>query len=89
MNKKYSKKELIEMINATTTTDELSELAELINGISMNDKDREDLDVEILSQCDYLVYIEAYCYTEPDEKDYGPSNPWDAPGMKVSDFIRI
>ena len=23
------------------------------------------------------------CY----EKDYGPSNPWDAPGMKVSDFI--
>ena len=22
------------------------------------------------------------------EKDYGPSNPWDAPGMKVSDFIK-
>lgn len=21
------------------------------------------------------------------EKDYGPSNPWDAPGMRVSDFI--
>lgn len=21
------------------------------------------------------------------EKDYSPSNPWDAPGMKVSDFI--
>jgi hypothetical protein len=21
------------------------------------------------------------------EEDYGPSNPWDAPGMKVSDFI--
>lgn len=20
-------------------------------------------------------------------EDYGPSNPWDAPGMKVSDFI--
>lgn len=20
--------------------------------------------------------------------DYGPSNPWDAPGMSVSDFIR-
>lgn len=19
--------------------------------------------------------------------DYGPSNPWDAPGMKISDFI--
>ena len=22
------------------------------------------------------------------EDDYGPSNPWDAPGMRVSDFIR-
>ncbi len=21
------------------------------------------------------------------EKSYGPSNPWDAPGMKISDFI--
>lgn len=21
------------------------------------------------------------------EKDYGPGNPWDAPGMRVSDFI--
>lgn len=21
------------------------------------------------------------------EKDYGPSNPWDAPGMRISDFI--
>ena len=20
--------------------------------------------------------------------DYGPSNPWDAPGMSISDFIR-
>ena len=23
-----------------------------------------------------------------DEQEYGPSNPWDAPGMSVSDFIR-
>ena len=22
-----------------------------------------------------------------DRRDYGPSNPWDAPGMRVSDFI--
>ena len=27
-------------------------------------------------------------YRWSDEKDYGPSNPWDAPGMKISDFIR-
>ena len=23
-----------------------------------------------------------------DDPDYGPSNPWDAPGMRPSDFIR-
>ena len=22
------------------------------------------------------------------EEDFGPSNPWDAPGMKPSDFVR-
>lgn len=22
-----------------------------------------------------------------ESEDYGPSNPWDAPGMKISDFI--
>ena len=25
--------------------------------------------------------------TKQVEKDYGPGNPWDAPGMKISDFI--
>lgn len=26
--------------------------------------------------------------SEIDEPEYGPSNPWDAPGMRPSDFIR-
>ena len=26
-------------------------------------------------------------YLDRDERDYGPSNPWDAPGMKISDFL--
>ena len=26
-------------------------------------------------------------YTSSTARDYGPSNPWDAPGMSVSDFI--
>ena len=30
-------------------------------------------------------YDEDFCDWE--EKSYGPSNPWDAPGMKISDFI--
>lgn len=29
-----------------------------------------------------------YLTDEPGfSRDYGPSNPWDAPGMRVSDFI--
>lgn len=28
------------------------------------------------------------CYTpSATSRDYGPSNPWDAPGMSISDFI--
>lgn len=26
-------------------------------------------------------------YLDRDSRDYSPSNPWDAPGMRVSDFI--
>lgn len=26
-------------------------------------------------------------YLDRGSRDYGPSNPWDAPGMRVSDFI--
>lgn len=47
-------------------------------------------------KADLLDYLD-YCLIPNDyhedlfhssyEKDYGPSNPWDAPGMKVSDFI--
>lgn len=28
------------------------------------------------------------CEYGVDDSDYGPSNPWDAPGMNISDFIR-
>lgn len=33
-------------------------------------------------------YYEEDYYDEWEDEDYGPSNPWDAPGMQVSDFIR-
>ena len=32
--------------------------------------------------------LERYNRKHGIEKEYSPSNPWDAPGMKVSDFIR-
>ena len=42
---------------------------------------------------DFNDYFPSYDEYEEDcemeyEKDYGPSNPWDAPGMKISDFIK-
>ena len=33
-------------------------------------------------------YFEDDFEEEYEDEDYGPSNPWDAPGMSVSDFIR-
>ena len=36
---------------------------------------------------DFERAYESYYGTYDEEKSYGPSNPWDAPGMKISDFI--
>ena len=38
---------------------------------------------------EYLGEIEGYdgYHCNEEGRDYGPSNPWDAPGMKISDFI--
>ena len=30
---------------------------------------------------------EEYEYTSSTHGDYSPSNPWDAPGMSISDFL--
>ena len=44
----------------------------------------------------YIQEVDSYEYTETNDEDYtpsaengdySPSNPWDAPGMKLSDFI--
>ena len=45
-----------------------------------------------LKMCDGFEEDYAYCldpdYHKYSSRDYGPSNPWDAPGMCVSDFIK-
>ena len=49
-----------------------------------------------LYEAPYMNTEDDYCDDEPEHEpyirssaygDYGPSNPWDAPGMSVSDFI--
>ena len=52
-------------------------------------------DIENASDCDFYEYEdkERWCsrddyYTPSSTRgDYSPSNPWDAPGMSIHDFI--
>jgi hypothetical protein len=39
-----------------------------------------------VDESDYDDYEEEYIPSSS-RRDYGPSNPWDAPGMSVKDFI--
>ena len=43
------------------------------------DEDSYDEDEELFDDEDYVP--------SSSRRDYGPSNPWDAPGMSVKDFI--
>ena len=47
-----------------------------------NDESVICLDTEDLEEC----YEEQYV-PSAENGDYGPSNPWDAPGMSIKDFI--
>ena len=47
----------------------------------------EKTEAEAEEEFDELAYAE-HLYCSADDGDYGPGNPWDAPGMCVSDFIR-
>ena len=44
------------------------------------DDDEEDIDDDVWDMYDYYT-------PSASRHDYGPSNPWDAPGMSVKDFI--
>lgn len=87
MAKRYTQEELIAFINRADDFDKLATARDFIDKLTyLSDEDREELHNECLMQGDYL---EARAYQDDGGwgEDYGPSNPWDAPGMKVSDFI--
>lgn len=87
MAKRYTQEELIAFINRADDFDKLATARDFIDKLSyLSDEDREELNNECLMQGDLLeqrLWRDDWGW----EKDYGPSNPWDAPGMKVSDFI--
>lgn len=89
MAKRYTKDELIAFINRADDFDKLATARDFIDKLSyLSDDDREELHNECLMRGDLLEQrMFGLEYDSGWEKDYGPSNPWDAPGMKVSDFI--
>lgn len=90
-----TKEEQIEEVKMYFTKDDMTDesLQEWINDLKGElSKSPEQISAEAEER------IERLCETEAEqvrqeiqnsmcEKSYGPSNPWDAPGMSVSDFI--
>ena len=66
--------------------EELNKVNDLIMDLNLPEQMMNDIGGELHAAYDVFADREWFDY-EPDEKPYGPSNPWDAPGMKISDFI--
>lgn len=55
----------------------------------------EEEEIEAASDCKQYEYGRPSCFEEDEDyycpsstnRDYSPSNPWDAPGMSIRDFI--
>lgn len=63
------------------TNNKVMNLLDYINELIENGYSEEDAE-----RCADFLYSDEW---ESDEDDtyYSPSNPWDAPGMRISDFI--
>ena len=90
--KRYTMEELREFCTRADT-DEKREIARkwiVSRPLNITEEQRAEL-LEILAEDDFCDFDEVNPflpdYMDRDEKPYGPSNPWDAPGMKLSDFI--
>lgn len=77
VNRYQSKEEQIAEIERNCSDKELDEWIEAL-------KSPDDV-AEFEEELEFLE--EEMRYTSCTEHDYSPSNPWDAPGMSVRDFI--
>ena len=72
--------------NGEISKEELSRLDEI-------KRERDEYEKKRIERAER--WCEAYCEDDEDEEpytsstngDYGPGNPWDAPGMSIRDFI--
>lgn len=86
MAKRFTKEELIAFINRANNKTQLRQAEAVIAKMRIPEAWREEIEMELLGSWDMMN--DPGWYSEPEYEDYGPSNPWDAPGMRVSDFIR-
>lgn len=88
---KFTLKELIDFINRADSIEKLYVADKFIDGLDIPDEWRDELSCEIQGSLDIFIDREhfgnPYGYDE-DRSSYSPSAPWNAPGMRVSDFIR-
>lgn len=88
MAKTYSREVLIRFVNRADTWEKLDIARDFIDKLDLPEDLREELDMELFLQGDAINDAEyGYGCLARDDDDYSPSSPWNAPGMRVSDFI--
>lgn len=78
--KRYTESELYAFVSRADTHEKVEIAKAFIAKLDYIDNDL--FDGLMIS----LAWISRDLYYQ--DREYGPSNPWDAPGMAVSDFIR-
>lgn len=84
--KQYSAQELHAFVGRADTHEKVSIAREFIGKLDYIDNELYDDLMNGLAYISRELYHEDR-YTSSYRGDYGPSNPWDAPGMSVRDFI--
>lgn len=88
--KKYTLEELRDFCDRANTPEKKQIARDFIAGRDYLAPCEKDFLFDLLEDYGEEVnpFLPDYMTANDDERDYSPSNPWDAPGMRVSDFIR-
>jgi hypothetical protein len=78
---------ILEMLSRCRTQDSLERLKKTLFDYYVKEAEAEEFR-KALEEADGLEFYEdRKRYTSCTAGDYSPSNPWDAPGMSIRDFI--
>lgn len=80
VNRYDSKEKQLAMMDKYYSNEQLEDYIQHFNDPIPEKSYEEDIEDEYLSDDDFYT-PSCTC------RDYGPSNPWDAPGMSIHDFI--